>query len=108
MRLDDFVAATLRSIVQGIDAAQEDIQTLGARINPYRAGSAGAIQVVEFDVEVSTSEGTATRGGLGVFVGAIAAGTRGESESGTASVGRVRFKVPLELPTSSKPARGVE
>jgi hypothetical protein len=102
MRLDDFVAQTLTAIVQGVQNAHTEIEKMGGRINPFRAGSTGAIQVVEFDVEVSTVEGTTTAGGLGVFVGPVTAGTRGQSEASSSSVGRVRFKVPLELPTRMK------
>ena len=102
MRLDDFVAQTLSAIVQGVQNAHTEIEKMGGRINPFRAGSTGAIQVVEFDVEVSTVEGTATAGGLGVFVGPVAAGTRGQSEASSSSVGRVRFRVPMELPTRMK------
>jgi hypothetical protein len=102
MRLDDFVAQTLTAIVQGVQHAHTEIEKMGGRINPFRAGSTGAIQVVEFDIEVSTVEGTTTSGGLGVVVGPVAVGTRGQSEATSSSVGRVRFKVPLELPTRMK------
>jgi hypothetical protein len=102
MRLDDFVAQTLTAIVQGVQNAHTEIEKMGGRINPFRAGSTGAIQVVEFDVEVSAVEGTSTSGGLGVVVGPITVGTRGQSEASSTSVGRVRFKVPLELPTRMK------
>ena len=100
MRLDDFVKQTLTSIVQGVQGAQEGVSALGGRVNPYRAGSTGAVQVVEFDVEVSTGEATATKGGIGIFVGAIAVGSQGQSHENQSSVGRVRFKVPVELPVT--------
>lgn len=103
MRLDDFVAQTLTSIAQGVQSAQSAVEPLGARVNPYRTGTMGTIQVVEFDVEVSATEGTATKSGLGVFVGAITAGTQGKSEAGNSSVGRVRFKVPIALPGAAGP-----
>lgn len=97
MRLDQFIAETLASVVNGVSQAQSEVQEAGAKVNPYR-GSADAIQNIDFDVEISTAEGTATKGGLGVFVGPVAAGTQGQSDSSSSSVGRIRFKIPLELP----------
>jgi hypothetical protein len=102
MRLDDFVAQTLTALVQGVQDAHVEIEPMGGRVNPFRAGSTGAIQVVEFDVEVSTVAGTASASGLGVFVGPVGAGTRGQSEASSSCVGRIRFRVPLELPTRIK------
>ena len=99
MRLDEFVKQTLTSLVQGVQSAQESVAALGGKVNPYRAGSGGSIQVVEFDVEVSTGEATATKGGIGVFVGAVGVGSQGQSQENQTSVGRVRFKVPVELPS---------
>lgn len=99
MRLDDFVNQTLTSLVQGVKGAQESVAELGGQVNPYRAGSSGSIQIVEFDVEVSTGEGTATKGGIGIFVGPVGVGSQGQSHDNQTSVGRVRFKVPVDLPS---------
>lgn len=100
MKLENFVTETLVEIISGVKAAQEAADKLGAEINPYR-GSSDATQSIDFDVEVSTTSGTATKGRLGVFVGPIAAGTQGQSEAQAQSVGRIRFKVALTLPFQS-------
>lgn len=97
MKLDEFVRETLRSVVVGVKEAQNQAADVGAKVNPYR-GSAESVQLIEFDVELTTSEGTATEGRLGVFVGPIGAGTRGQSDAATHSVGRIRFSVPVQLP----------
>ena len=98
MKLQDFVTETLVEIVTGVREAQKAVDSLGGQINPYR-GSAEATRDIEFDVEVSAEAGTGTKGKLGVFVGPIAAGTQGQSDSKSSSVGRVRFKIAASLPT---------
>ena len=103
MKLQEFVSETLVAIAAGVQVAQKGVAPLGGSVNPY-VGSATAIQNVEFDVEVSTSEGSATKGGLGVFVGPIGAGTQGQSQAGSASVGRIRFQVPLQMPYAPRGA----
>ena len=104
MKLEAFVAETLRSLVAGVKQAQGEVSGMGAKVNPYR-GSTEAVQVVQFDVELTTVEGTTTEGRLGVFVGPVGAGTRGQSDASTHSVGRIRFSIPVELPIPAKKAR---
>lgn len=54
--------------------------------------------MVEFDVALTVTEGTGTKGGIGVFVGAINLGSAGESKNENVSISHVRFRVPLQLP----------
>ena len=105
MKLQDFISETLRAVVSGVRDAQESAEELGAKINPYH-GSSSAIQQIEFDVEVATQDGTTTKSGLGVFVGPIGAGTQAGSAETTRTVGRIRFSVPVALP--SHPRKGRE
>jgi hypothetical protein len=97
MKLEDFVAETLTSLASGVQIAQAGVASHGGKVNPY-LGSAGATQVIQFDVELTTVEGRATEGGLGVFVGPVALGGRDKSDASSQSVGRIRFSVPVELP----------
>ena len=48
---------------------------------------------------MNTVEGSGNRSGLGIFVGAVTAGTQGQTDTRSTSVGRIRFKVPVKLPT---------
>ena len=98
---------TLLEIIAGVRDAQDEAESYGAQINPYR-GSAGVTRDIEFDVEVSTAEGATTKGGLGVFVGPIGAGTQGQSEAKSHSVGRVRFNVAASLPTQPRKSQQQE
>ena len=53
---------------------------------------------MEFDVAVTTSEGTETKGGIGVVVGAIVLGSHGKTDRSNISVNRIKFTVPIDYP----------
>lgn len=117
MELHDFVSETLKEIITGVSEAQESAKEKHAAINPSgtwpflsansvpddrlmlnEKGLQGLVQEVEFNVAVTTAEGASKKGGIGVFVGPVAAGAQGRSESTSSSVSRIRFKVPILLP----------
>lgn len=111
MELRDFVAETLTQIVEGVQEAQVRTKSHGARVNPHLTTSAelaikhsiliasgAAAQLVHFDVALTAKEGTGTKGGIGVVVGAFALGSTGQSQAENSTVSRVKFSVPLVLP----------
>lgn len=115
MELREFVAQTLTQVIDGVRDAQSQVDAPGAVINPHvntsheqlgKQGflwsSEGPVQIVQFDVALTVVEGTGTKGGIGVFAGAISLGTSGESKNENSSVSRIKFSVPLRLPKSSK------
>ena len=121
MELKDFVAITIGQIIDGVLAAQNHAEPLGAFVSPAdgNASIAGRImnrtgegrwaeipgmgghlheiQMVEFDVAVTISDGTTSTGGVGVAK-IVTLGVTRESESSTESVSRIRFKVPIAYP----------
>ena len=56
------------------------------------------IRDVEFDVAVTVSKGSETKGGVLVVVGPWTLGSSGKSDSSSNSVSRVRFTVPIGYP----------
>lgn len=115
MELKDFIREALSQIVQGVTEAQNAVASTGGEISPrystrqqsthqdlklLKSEKGGIIQNVEFDVAVTATEGTGTRGGIGVFVGAFALGSQGQSQSENSSLSRIKFSVPVTLPTS--------
>jgi len=111
MNLEEFVSQTLVQIVSGVRAAQAEAKAHGAEVNPHLTGAAeqlgkhgfiwasgGAAQIVQFDVALTVAEGTGTKGGIGVFAGAVSLGSSGQSKLESSSVSRVKFSVPLTLP----------
>lgn len=109
MKLQDFVTETLKQIINGVKEAQAESKESGAVISPdshlsydnkkYLFCSGKLVEHVEFDVAVTTSEAKETKAGLGIFVVGIGVGARGKSDSSSISISRIKFSVPLVLPS---------
>ena len=104
MKLEDFVAETLKQVVAGVKNAQGPAKENGAYISPFIQRNETTTSI-DFDVEVTTSDATETEGGIGVFVGAIGLGSKGKSDSSTVSVNRIKFSIPLFLPPTNTKGR---
>lgn len=120
MDLKDFIRGSLSQIVQGIIEANEAIEEKDAAVNPANVepnqksdGPYGwlqkpssamyynrAVESVNFDLVVTVTEGKKTKGGVGVAAGLFVLGSQGKSENERASESRLRFRIPLLLPTS--------
>lgn len=112
MDLKSFVAQTLIQIVEGVKEAGSAVEAAGATVNPpvygerpknnntyvTGTGSGRLAQCVEFDVALNVTEGTGTKGGIGVVSGVLNLGSSGQSHNENVSVSRVKFVVPVELP----------
>ena len=111
MELKDFVSQTLSQIIEGVKDAGDYANSNGAEVNPDLVGNIAElgkqgilwgggrpVQIVKFDVALTVTEGTGTKGGIGVFAGAIILGSSGESQSSNVSVSKVQFSVPVALP----------
>ncbi len=115
MKLEDFIAETLKEIVNGVRTAQRYAAQHGAIINPesltyrsqdkvgkpYESRSGRFPEAIDFDVAVTTTEGTETSGGVGVFVGPLGLGSRGKSITTDTSMSRIKFSVQVLLPVQS-------
>lgn len=115
MQLKEFITETFKQIVDGVVEAQEYAGPKGARISPDNLAcrtdqglqfwdqKTGEIAtLIEFDVAVSTTEGTGTKGGVGLFVGPVSLGSQGQSDAGKSSSNRIKFIVPIHLPKHFK------
>ena len=111
MELKDFVTETLKQVIEGVKAAQNFAKENGGQINPKGIamsassthpqlyGSKGElVQLIEFDVAVTTTEEDKAKGGTGIFVGAFGIGVQGESGNQNSAINRIQFKVPIILP----------
>ncbi len=114
MELRDFVAESLKQVVDGIVNAQEYSKKKGAFINPkdmVNTSNNGLIvthnlgsgqypipQVIEFDVAVTVSEGMEAKAGIGVFAGALGLGTQAKVADGNSSISRIKFSIPVLFP----------
>lgn len=112
MELKEFVSNSIVQIIEGVKEAQDKAGQFGAIVNPTnlflysgQTGTAGQTlednnvsRLVEFDIAVTSVEGEKTKGGLGVVVGVLSAGTMGQSEAQNSSVSRIKFSVPILFP----------
>ncbi len=94
MDIETFVSETLRQIVKGVQTAQEHDDCKQARVNP-----AARMKTIEFDVAVMVTEGNEKKAGIGVFTGAFGVGGQANTNTANSSVSRIRFSVPVILPT---------
>ena len=113
MDLKQFVSMSLEQIMAGVADAQKAAH--GGEVNPniwmnqgdaaklkiLQADSGNWIHMVDFDIAVTVGESTGTQGGVGLVVGPVALGSKGQSSAESSSVSRIRFQVPISLP---KPA----
>ncbi len=107
IELRDFVAETLKQVIDGVCLAQDHAKAKGAIISEGRVGmpERGYSQTmgtpereIEFDVAITKIEGTETQGGIGVFVGPVGLGSRGKSDESNSTVSRIKFSVPVSFP----------
>jgi hypothetical protein len=116
MKLSTFITETLGAVIQGVREAQADPSS-GRHVNPHLLSPASVIHsqgkilsssnslvtMLEFDVVVEADERESTKGGIRVTVGVIGLGSSGASDNGTKTVSRIKFEVPLALPTNKAP-----
>jgi hypothetical protein len=86
IELRDFIAETIKEVIDGVVAAQAHAKEKGAAVNPklnfhnqnqdlfLDMATGQPTQSISFDVAVTVAEGTKTQGGIAVFAGAFGFG----------------------------------
>lgn len=111
MKLQEFVRETLKEIIAGVKESQKYAESEGALVSPYMYEHGdktsirylahqnnATIERIEFDVAVTSTEGSATEAGAGIFVAAFGLGAKGTSDASSSSISRIKFSIPLGLP----------
>ena len=98
MELQEFVKETLLQITKGVKEAQEEARSYGGVVNPRLVQDATN---VEFEVGLTESSEDKTKKGIGVLLGGLKGGIDGSDSRTTSSVTKIRFTVPLVLPTDA-------
>ena len=100
MELREFVAETLKQVIEGVATAQEYAGAHGSVVGYYEeiTNLDPAPQVVEFDVAITTADETQVKGGAGIMVAMLALGSQAQTDRANQMVSRIRFAVPLYLP----------
>lgn len=110
MELKTFISETLTQILEGVTESQSKASQTGGRIVPHvQTPREGAnlyghtndklpVIVVDFDVSVFAQEDTGTKGGIGIAIGVLALGSKGESNQQQNSTNKIKFQIPIALP----------
>ncbi len=113
MELKEFIAESLKQIIDGLIDAQTYAKDKNATINPAGLKYDGqknllvhrpvasldyVPQLIDFDVVVTVSESDKAKASLGVFSGVFGLGTQAQIESGNIIANRIKFSVPVVFP----------
>ncbi len=107
MELKEFLSQTLAEIAEGVATGAEAASKFGAVVNPG-AIHMGGVELppdevsIEFTIGLTVSDGTKTKGGIGVVAGIFALGSQGESTGTTGSTTHIKFTIPAILPNPVK------
>jgi hypothetical protein len=117
MELKEFIAESLKNIIDGVIDAQEYANKKNAAINPNyplnlnkvpgfaqspgEMNLSGYHQIIEFDVAVTTSSEIEAKVGGGIFVAAVTLGASGKDNQSNSVFSRIKFSIPIGLPKQS-------
>lgn len=106
MDLKNFVSETLQQIMSGVAEAQ--LQSEQGEVNPdisravskewAKSRTGRRVHNVNFDVAVTVGQSSETKGGIGLVVGPVLLGSKGQSNAENSSVSRIKFEVPITYP----------
>lgn len=125
MELKEFISDVLVQIAEGVRDADEAVSQAGGVASPAtRFGPRGdapdtphfatlangaPVFLVDFDVPVTVSESSGADAHARLSIATVfSAGVGGKQSDSTATVSRVRFKVPIALPVNAKSAEDVQ
>jgi hypothetical protein len=117
MDLQDFVAQSLSQLARGIIRANELLKDTNAKVPPANIYPLGTdqkafgqlterneqlpiVHLVEFDVAVQVVETGEKSGGINLGIAVVGIAGKGKSEHTQSSDSRIRFGIPVVLPSS--------
>jgi len=116
IELRDFVAESLKQVIDGVVAAQEYAKDKGASINPWglkhglqsrqlevaRDSVYTEIpQIIEFDIAITASEGGEAKATLGIFA-VVGLGAQATTQDNNTTANRIKFSVPVLFPQQKR------
>lgn len=119
MYLKDFISSTLVEIAEGIKEAQVHYKEFGGAVNPSgisapinglyysiadkRIGHTEDFNFylsnVNFEIGLADSNTHESKQGIGVLLSAVGIGANTNQQEGNVSITKIRFSVPVKLPT---------
>lgn len=114
MELKEFIKETLMQIIEGVEEAQNMLDSKDCIINPKKninydakTGKANKLESaekinVDFEVVLSKVDKAESKAGIGVLFGNIGIGGHEKTDDSTSSVTSVRFSVPIKYTEGEK------
>lgn len=110
MQLNEFIKDVILNIYDGLnqakDATGKNIIPSGGLVSdgiPYVKDGMGAsasakfISNLIFEVSLTDESKDGVSGGVGVLLGALNLGTKGNSETQQSSLSKIKFNIPIDL-----------
>jgi hypothetical protein len=113
MELQDFIKTALTEIVAGVAEARKSAKEHGGSIGSMRLygcvkeskvitdGNERPVATVEFDIALAEANSKDTKGGIGVYLGAVGLGSQGASHGEASTHSRIKFSVQVVLPDAN-------
>jgi hypothetical protein len=112
--LKDFVKEAIVQICAAIKEAGEDVQPLGAKVNPtpygegtelsqaqfIRCAGNALMSFLDFDVAVTATHQEGKKAGIGVLFASIGGSVQEDRKKTAETVSRLSFKIPISYPVS--------
>lgn len=112
MNLDEFVSVVLVNISKGVKDAQVEVEDFGGSVNPREILSVAGVDYaqiptketsIEFDILVEVSESNQNKGDGKLDLKVLSFGASGSSSDKLSRSQRIKFSVPLILPSCENP-----
>lgn len=116
MELQEFIKTALTEIVAGVSEASESAKSHGGSVGNMKLYGLCAenkvarnendipLVLVEFDIALAEANTKDTKGGIGVYLGAVGLGSQGASHGEASS----QFSVPVVLPSAKGKERSYD
>jgi hypothetical protein len=114
MELQTFIEESLNQIIAGAAKAGKTAKQHGASINPrqekwhygeglyFDKATGSVLSNVEFDIAVTATDGTKSKGGIGVAIASVVLGSQGESSKSNQQMSRIKFSIPIVFPSTEE------
>ncbi len=112
MELQEFIKTALTEIVAGVSEASKAAKEHGGSVGSVRLygytkenkvitdENGRPVATVEFDIALAEGSSKDTKGGIGVYLGAVGLGSQGASHGEASTHSRIKFSVPIILPNA--------
>ena len=114
MELKDFISGTIKHIIDGTNEAIDYGEKHNAKVSPGMIFNIqnlknvtvddylqNVVNIIDFDVAVSSTEGGEVSSQVGIFVVPLFGGVKATGDKSSSVINRIQFSIPILLPKSN-------